>query len=192
VENNPGNLIDPMGYGSLARWAWTGDWNASDDTYDAALDFAAQHIGEESKKGLAAGIDGFIPFADPFRGVYADACGKIAPEYETSQSFGGLSRDALLMAVGMPSELKPFTQTGATEGTSIASKAARQLFGSMKFPIHLPAPTYMNVGLTSRHIGTVVGRLVPPGPVNGNETTHFLSFCCIRRLTAEIVGGRTG
>jgi peptidoglycan/LPS O-acetylase OafA/YrhL len=38
----------------------------------------------------------------------------------------------------------------------------------------------------------LIAAFVLPGPVNGNETTHFLSFCCIRRLTAEIVGGRTG
>jgi uncharacterized protein RhaS with RHS repeats len=35
--NNPVNWSDPSGFGSLYRWIYTGDWNASDDVYDAAI-----------------------------------------------------------------------------------------------------------------------------------------------------------
>ncbi|HEY3414432.1 MAG TPA: hypothetical protein VGM51_15445 [Armatimonadota bacterium] len=126
------------------------------------LEFTDDSLGDLGK-GAAATVDGIIPFGDPLKGVYADSCGKVAPEYEVSQFLGGSSRDILLLAAGMPGTLKPFTQAGATEETSLASIAFRKLFRGVKLPpgVKLPAPTYLDLTIKSSKVGTVLGRAAP-------------------------------
>jgi hypothetical protein len=48
AENNPVNRIDPSGLWSLYRWIYTGDPNASDAVYNAALDAAAKALVTDS------------------------------------------------------------------------------------------------------------------------------------------------
>jgi hypothetical protein len=55
---------------------------------------------EGAKGGAAAWADGVIPLWDPFQDVYADECGNVSGDYKASQFFGGVSRDALLVAAG--------------------------------------------------------------------------------------------
>jgi RHS repeat-associated protein len=43
-ENNPLKEIDPLGLWSLYRWLYTGDGNASDEVYNAALDAGADAL----------------------------------------------------------------------------------------------------------------------------------------------------
>jgi hypothetical protein len=83
--NDPINGIDPYGEFTWSEWGDVGDAFA-----------------EGFGKGLAAGIDGMIPFADPFTGAYADDCGNVDDIYQTSRMFGGISRDAFLAAWGGP------------------------------------------------------------------------------------------
>ena len=49
--------------------------------------------------GAAAGLDGMIPFFDPFREVYADSNGNIPGDYQFSQFMGSLGRTLILGAL---------------------------------------------------------------------------------------------
>ena len=82
--NDPVNGIDPYGEFTLSEWKEIGGAFA-----------------EGFGKGLAAGIDGMIPFADPFTGVYADDCGNVDGMYRVSRHIGGFTRDAMI-AVAIP------------------------------------------------------------------------------------------
>lgn len=42
--NDPVNRTDFYGHGSLERWMYTGDWNASDDVYNAGLNGAGEWV----------------------------------------------------------------------------------------------------------------------------------------------------
>jgi RHS repeat-associated protein len=59
--NDPINGIDPYGEFTWSEWKEIGGAFA-----------------EGFGKGIAAGVDGMIPFADPFTGVYADDCGNVS------------------------------------------------------------------------------------------------------------------
>jgi RHS repeat-associated protein len=81
--NDPVNEIDPYGEFTMSEWGGI-----------------AGAFAEGFGKGLAAGVDGMIPFADPFTDVYADDCGNVDKQYQTSRMFGEISRDAFLAAGG--------------------------------------------------------------------------------------------
>ena len=49
-------------------------------------------------QGLAAAIDGFIPFFDPFEEIYANPDGSISLTFRASRFLGNISRDLLLFA----------------------------------------------------------------------------------------------
>jgi len=59
--NDPVNGIDPYGEFTWSEWKEIGGAFA-----------------EGFGKGIAAGVDGMIPFVDPFTGVYADDCGNVS------------------------------------------------------------------------------------------------------------------
>jgi len=82
--NDPVNGIDPYGEFTLSEWKEIGGAFA-----------------EGFGKGIAAGVDGMIPFADPFTGVYADDCGNVDKQYQTSRLLGRISREALWTASGL-------------------------------------------------------------------------------------------
>jgi RHS repeat-associated protein len=82
--NDPVNGIDPYGEFTLSEWKEIGGAFA-----------------EGFGKGIAAGVDGMIPFVDPFTGVYADDCGNVNNMYRVSRHIGGFTRDAMI-AVAIP------------------------------------------------------------------------------------------
>jgi hypothetical protein len=101
AKNNPVMFVDPMGeniFGGFVSWI---AGNGFDTSYDMGRKEAKQ-LGagalEGSGKGLAAWGDGVIPFADPFKGVYANYDGSINSAYKFSRVMGNLSRDATLAA----------------------------------------------------------------------------------------------
>jgi len=51
--NNPINFVDPSGEG-LYKWIYTGDWSASDEIYEAAVEGseAAMYL----REGILAGM----------------------------------------------------------------------------------------------------------------------------------------
>ncbi len=92
VGNDPVNLTDPLGLWYLtnpATWG-VGDYegfNGGWDNYRAA-DF---------EQGAYAGLDGLIPFADPFSDRY-DPCAK---DTAISKYLGTVSQEALVTAAGL-------------------------------------------------------------------------------------------
>ena len=52
-----------------------------------------------ANQGAAAGLDGMIPFFNPFTDVYADASGNIPMDYQISQFLGSFTRTIFLGAV---------------------------------------------------------------------------------------------
>ena len=54
--NNPINFVDPSGEG-LYKWIYTGDWSASDEAYDAAVEAAGEFLSQSSVvRGVTVGI----------------------------------------------------------------------------------------------------------------------------------------
>jgi hypothetical protein len=99
------NCTDPFGLWNLwspATWGVANGvgwdiWDSLNPIHESAGWSGAW---EGAKGGAAAWADGVIPLWDPFQDVYADECGNVSGDYKASQFFGGVSRDALLVAAG--------------------------------------------------------------------------------------------
>ena len=85
AHNNPVNFYDPTGLG-VYEWIYTGDWNASSDVYDAALDAAAtQLIGrdETDPDGYPVRVGGPVNWVNPSgNAITPDGTTYINPEDE--------------------------------------------------------------------------------------------------------------
>lgn len=84
--SDPINRVDITGADSEGPW-WT-QWEFWEE------------FGTEMNKGLAAGVDGFIPlpFWYPFEKVYANPDGSVDKIYLRSRLYGSVARSSLLMA----------------------------------------------------------------------------------------------
>ncbi|WP_372845273.1 RHS repeat-associated core domain-containing protein [Pontiella sp.] len=103
--NNPVNSIDPDGLWNLWNPATWGIGNGYGETFGNSLNpFGSSAnwgaAAEGAVGGAAAWVDGVLPFVDPFEDVYTDECGNVSSDYKASRFFGGVSRDALLVAGG--------------------------------------------------------------------------------------------
>jgi hypothetical protein len=87
-------------------------------------------------------------------------------------------------ASGLPVMSKRFVMEGATKGTSPASNFFRKLFGNLRLPFKLPAPTLKNGVMMSNKLSTVAGRAVPVvGTAALFPNARELDFCvatCVR------------
>ena len=91
--NSPSIMSDPFGQISFDEvCAWMNGF---------AEGFADAVNGGELQKGLAATVDGLIPFGDPFEDVYSGECGNHDGVYDVSKMFGTISFECFTTAVGI-------------------------------------------------------------------------------------------
>ena len=91
--NSPSIMSDPLGQISFDEvCAWMNGF---------AEGFADAVNGGELQKGLAATVDGLIPFGDPFEDVYSGKCGTHDGVYDVSKMFGTISFECFTTAVGI-------------------------------------------------------------------------------------------
>ena len=110
---NPLVFRDPDGRFPSAAW-WGGFFDFDQGTVDAL------------KLGAMATADGFIPFSDPFQlsGGYSGCEDGVG----FSKAAGAISRDAAIMATGLPlAGSKRFVPPGAASGTNAARLVFRRL-----------------------------------------------------------------
>ena len=88
----PSVMIDPIGQMSREEFcAWMGGF--AEGFIDAICE-------GELTKGLAATADGFLPFCDPFEGVYSDECGNYDSAYDVSKISGAISFECFTCKIG--------------------------------------------------------------------------------------------
>ncbi|MEO8615798.1 MAG: RHS repeat-associated core domain-containing protein [Luteolibacter sp.] len=152
VGNNPLNAIDPLG---LASWS---------DHWEALKSWTGDEFGESLGLGAMATADGFIPFSDPFQ--LAGGYGGCEDGVGFSKAAGAISRDAAIMATGLPlSGSKGFITPGAASGTNAARLVFRSLTMGAKLPKGILTPVgtpFMNfVWRNTPSVAGILGRYWP-------------------------------
>ena len=152
--NDPVNGIDPYGEFTLSEWKEIGGAFA-----------------EGFGKGIAAGVDGMIPFVDPFTGVYADDCGNVNNMYRVSRHIGGFTRDAMI-AVAIPNigtwvknpVLYEIGQTTVSPGTYNVIQGMSAIEKG-RYLVNAAGGSYVRAafGTAWRQTGTTIGTGLTPG-----------------------------